>query len=606
MKKKGIILSLFLMGISLASVAQTIKEDGVIYKVENGVAWIDGYDKKATSATIKAEVSDKNRTYEVAGVKKYDKNFSFGKLDGTVQIQELVIADGVEEVPYRVASSMTSLRRVVFQGNVKRIGEDAFSRCTNLKQIELPSTLKEIGRGAFNGCSSIRELRLPDGLEKICSNSLSAMAIEELVVPKSVTSIEMYAFSGNSQLKKVILLCDLDKLNLWLFQRCTSLKSLVVPNSVVSIDMEVFSGCSSLTDLVLPDNCTYVSEEEAAAKSDRFIKHHATFVDCPMLTNIKCHNGTVPKDIVKYMTVDCPFKRNGGVNQNPDFDKPLLAAVAAAANGGEDMAEAKPKVTRSEVDENIPVKDETNTNTFVVIIGNEAYKSVPPVSFAQHDAEVFAEYCHKTLGVPEKNISLYTNASYGAMLKAVKDLKKTVAAQGSEAKVMFYYSGHGLPNESTHDAFLLPIDADGKMTEVCYSVGKLYSDLANTGAKSVAVFLDACFSGAQRDGGVLQASARGVAIKANAAAPTSNMVVFSAATGDETAYPYNSKGHGMFTYYLLKKLQETGGDVTLGELSDYVKTEVLKSSIMENKKSQTPTVVASGELKSAWYSSSLK
>ena len=53
------------------------------------------------------------------------------------------------------------------------------------------------------------------------------------------------------------------------------------------------------------------------------------------------------------------------------------------------------------------------------------------------------------------------------------------------------------------------------------------------------------------------ASARGVAIKAKQNHPQGNMVVLSAAQGDETAHPYTEKGHGLFTYYLLKKLKET-------------------------------------------------
>ena len=84
-------------------------------------------------------------------------------------------------------------------------------------------------------------------------------------------------------------------------------------------------------------------------------------------------------------------------------------------------------------------------------------------------------------------------------------------------------------------------------------------------AESVTVFLDACFSGTKRESGML-ASARGVAIKVRDEVPQGKLVVFTAAQGDETAYQYAEKGHGMFTYFLLKKLQESKGDVTLGEL----------------------------------------
>jgi hypothetical protein len=116
--------------------------------------------------------------------------------------------------------------------------------------------------------------------------------------------------------------------------------------------------------------------------------------------------------------------------------------------------------------------------------------------------------------------------------------------------------------------------------------------------------MDACFSGAQRSGAML-ASARGVARKTAQGKPLGNMVVFSAAQGDETAYPYKEKGHGLFTYFLLKKLQETKGDVTFGELSNYITTNVQQQSIVVNSKSQTPTVIPSASLTN-WQSLKLK
>ena len=124
-------------------------------------------------------------------------------------------------------------------------------------------------------------------------------------------------------------------------------------------------------------------------------------------------------------------------------------------------------------------------------------------------------------------------------------------------------------------------------------------------AKKVTVFMDACFSGSKREEGML-ASARGVAIKAKTGQPTGKMVVFSAATSDETAYPNNDEGHGMFTYYLLKKLQETQGDVTLQDLGEYITTNVRQQSIVKNGKSQTPTITPSASLGTEWQSWKLK
>jgi len=82
--------------------------------------------------------------------------------------------------------------------------------------------------------------------------------------------------------------------------------------------------------------------------------------------------------------------------------------------------------------------------------------------------------------------------------------------------------------------------------------------------------------------------------------------VFSAAQGDETAYPFKEQKHGMFTYYLLKKLQESKGNVSLGELGDYITTQVKQQSVVVNRKSQTPTVVPSSAMSGEWKGWKLK
>ena len=101
-------------------------------------------------------------------------------------------------------------------------------------------------------------------------------------------------------------------------------------------------------------------------------------------------------------------------------------------------------------------------------------------------------------------------------------------------------------------------------------------------------------------------AARGIAIKPKAAAPQGNMFVLSAASGQETAMPYREKNHGLFTYYLLKKLQETKGSVTLKELSDFVTQNVKEQSNNINKKPQNPQVSLSGNMSSLWLSHKLR
>ncbi|MGN0212723.1 MAG: DUF6175 family protein [Muribaculaceae bacterium] len=251
------------------------------------------------------------------------------------------------------------------------------------------------------------------------------------------------------------------------------------------------------------------------------------------------------------------------------------------------------------IDVNLPKATAVSENTFAVIIGNEDYKYVAKVPFAVNDASIFAKYCRVTLGLPDDNVRLYKNATYGDMLDAIDDISAISEVYGGKIRVIFYYAGHGVPDEASRNAYLLPVDARSQQLKTCYAIEQLYSRLSALKAESVTVLLDACFSGSLRGDGMLM-SARGVAIKPRADEPKGSMVVFTAATGDQTAYPYAEKRHGMFTYYLLSKLQESGGAVTLGELGDYITAKVSQQSVKVNRKAQSPTISVSPDIEASW------
>lgn len=260
----------------------------------------------------------------------------------------------------------------------------------------------------------------------------------------------------------------------------------------------------------------------------------------------------------------------------------------------------------SDVDKNIPeAKSADADNTFAVVIANESYNKEAGVPFAANDGKIFAEYCKRTIGLPETNVRLLTNATLNDMKHEIGWLHQVIDTRKGKAKVIFYYAGHGIPDEKDRQAYLLPVDGYGSDVSTGYSLNNLYQELGSIPSKSVVILLDACFSGAKREGDML-ASARGIALKANRGEPQGNMVVISAAQGDETAYPYKKEGHGLFTYFLLKKMQESEGDVTLKELGDYLSEKVSQQSIVVNSKSQTPTIIVSNSINGDWTSWKLK
>ncbi|MBD5379951.1 MAG: caspase family protein [Bacteroides sp.] len=248
------------------------------------------------------------------------------------------------------------------------------------------------------------------------------------------------------------------------------------------------------------------------------------------------------------------------------------------------------RTLQSDVDIDIPTTKKTADNTFALIISNENYKQVEDVPFAHNDGKVFEQYLRMSVGVPENHITRLENASLSDIKFALNKIKDISEAYEGDAKIILHYSGHGIPDENNKEGYLLPVDGYASDPTTALKLSDLYSQLGSLNAKSLIVFLDACFSGAQKDGHML-ASARGVAIKVKEDKPTGNLVVVSAAQGDQTAYPYTSKGHGLMTYFLLKKLQETNGDVKLGELTDYITTQVKRTSLVENGKYQVPVTL---------------
>ena len=74
-----------------------------------------------------------------------------------------------------------------------------------------------------------------------------------------------------------------------------------------------------------------------------------------------------------------------------------------------------PQPKAADVDMNIPETGTVADKTFAVVIANEEYSREARVPFALRDGEVFAEYCRKTLGIPEKNIRVVKNATLNDM-----------------------------------------------------------------------------------------------------------------------------------------------------------------------------------------------
>ena len=204
----------------------------------------------------------------------------------------------------------------------------------------------------------------------------------------------------------------------------------------------------------------------------------------------------------------------------------------------------KLKVGTSSVNINIPSNKKVK-NRYALVIGNEDYTSFQRtlsseqnVDYAVNDASTFKKYCLKTLGVKADNMNFLTNATAGAMKRKINKMLKLMNKLGDEAELIFYYAGHGYPDETTKVPYLIPVDVSGTDLSYAIKLEDLYRDLGNTNAR-VTVFLDACFTGGGRNSGLM--ASRGVKVKPKEGSLSGNLVVFSASSGNQSALPYHKK-----------------------------------------------------------------
>jgi hypothetical protein len=269
------------------------------------------------------------------------------------------------------------------------------------------------------------------------------------------------------------------------------------------------------------------------------------------------------------------------------------------ASGTVTAKEESPHI-KSDVDEIPSIKAKQNKNSYAIVIGIEQYRQkLPTADYAVSDAKLVNEYLTKVMGYPEENVVLLTNdkALQSDLTKYFeKWLHNNVE---KDSRVFIYYSGHGAPNTKTGDAYLVPYDGDPAfIAETGYSLKRMYAALGKLPAKEIVVALDSCFSGA---GGrsVIAKGARPLVMNLQASVALSrNMTVLSASSGEQVSSTYDEKGHGLFTYFMLKGIKnedviKQDGSIKMDDLFGYIKPQVERIARKQYNNEQTPQLIES-------------
>jgi hypothetical protein len=276
-----------------------------------------------------------------------------------------------------------------------------------------------------------------------------------------------------------------------------------------------------------------------------------------------------------------------------DLTPKIFAARKEAAQASRAPEAA---VARSDVDD-IPRTTAPPRKAYAVVVGIQTYQQqLPDADFAAADARLFGKYLTGVLGYPAKDVAVLVDdgASRGDIEKYIERwLPNSV---GPDDSVTVYFSGHGAPNPVTGDAYLVPYDGDpAYLDQTAYPLSRLYASLAKLPSKDVTVVLDSCFSGAGGRSVIAKGARPLVNVKMGINIPDS-ITVLSAAAANQISQSYQDKGHGLFTYFLLKGLgrEAAGGSVPdFKQAFDYAAPKVTQLAREEYNAQQEPQRQAS-------------
>lgn len=202
-----------------------------------------------------------------------DSNGTTGALTWTLSDDGVLTVSGAGPMGENPTWDQSSIRRVVLQEGVTGISESAFARCGQLESVSLPSTLTNIASRAFLNCGKLTSVALPGGLQTVGYAAFAGTGLTEVVLPASVSSLNVTAFDDCASLTRVTVAegntayASVDGL---VYDAACEALILVpsgragvvtLPASVTTLFASPFASCSRLTGIAVADGNTAFSAE---------------------------------------------------------------------------------------------------------------------------------------------------------------------------------------------------------------------------------------------------------------------------------------------------------------------------------------------------------
>jgi hypothetical protein len=294
------------------------------------------------------------------------------------------------------------------------------------------------------------------------------------------------------------------------------------------------------------------------------------------------------------------------------FDAEIVAIAGSEAPSEAKQISSRPdKKPAGPPQRNIlkKVRSGANPHAVAVVIGNRNYSDrAPAVDYAHNDADSMKQFIIESFGLDESNVINLRDVTRADM-EAVFGNDRTPKGKlwqwvrPLKSDVFVFYSGHGVPGLKDGREYLWPVDGNLTTPEIFgYPLELLYRNLGNIEARSVTVFIDACFSG-ESSRGTLIRGASGVRVTHQKTEEATFTIITATGQGQVASWD-DENGHGLFTKHLLDALKGAAdqkphgngdGYITLIEIKNYLDSEMTYAARRRYGREQNATVLGQPE-----------
>ena len=193
-------------------------------------------------------------------------SFAFSNFDYVAKTAEELLIDDTSITKQWYIGDNT-ITKVIIPEGVTKINCYAFAQLTALEEVVLPSTLESIEYGAFYGCTSLKKITYSgeNNTFVINQHAFENCDLRGTIDLTGACVISDYAFAGNQKLEGIKTDESLLSIGQYAFAGCKSLKNVVITAEKVKYGAYAFTGCATLESFyvnasVLPEGMFYECE----------------------------------------------------------------------------------------------------------------------------------------------------------------------------------------------------------------------------------------------------------------------------------------------------------------------------------------------------------